>query len=48
VEVVTALDLHRPLPAGLPTDHPQFEAHLHEHIAANVVATVRHGRVLAP
>ena len=24
VEVVAALDLHRPLPAGLPADHPQF------------------------
>jgi capsular polysaccharide biosynthesis protein len=48
VEVVAALDLHRPLPAGLPIDHPQFEAHRHEHIAANVVATVRDGRVLAP
>ncbi len=48
VEVVAALDLHRPLPAGLPVGHPQFEAHRREHIAPNVVATVRHGRVLAP
>ena len=46
VEVVAALDLHRPLPAGLPADHPQFAAHRHEHIDANVVATVRNGRVL--
>ncbi len=48
VEVVAALDLHRPLPVGLPTDLPQFEAHRHAHIAANVVATVRRGRVLMP
>jgi capsular polysaccharide biosynthesis protein len=48
VEVVAALDLQRPLPAGLPADHPQFAAHRHEHIAPNVVATVRNGRVLAP
>ena len=40
--------LDRPLPAGLPADHPQFAAHRREHIAANVVATVRNGRVLAP
>src|SRR6202035_2659808 len=37
VEVVAALDLHRPLPTGLPAGHPQFEAHRHEHIAPNVV-----------
>ena len=29
-----------------PSDHPQFAAHRREHIAANVVATVRNGRVL--
>jgi capsular polysaccharide biosynthesis protein len=45
-EVAAALDLDRPLPAGLPAHHPQFEAH--HHIAPNVVATVRNGRVLAP
>ena len=48
VEVVAALDLHRPLPAGLPADFPQFEAHRHAHIGPNVVATVRRGRVLMP
>jgi capsular polysaccharide biosynthesis protein len=45
-EVAAALDLHRPLPAGLPAHHPQFE--VHHHIAANVVATIRRGRVLTP
>lgn len=48
VEVAAALDLDRPLPAGLPADHPRFAAQRREHIEANVVATVRHGRVLAP
>ena len=48
VEVVAALDLDRPLPAGLPTDHPQFAAHRRERVAPNVVATVRQGRVLQP
>lgn len=48
VEVVAAQDLRRPLPAGLPADHPQFAAHRHERIACNIVATVRRGRVLAP
>ena len=48
VEVAAALDLHRPLPAGLPADNPQFTAHRRAHIAPNVVATVRRGRVLAP
>ncbi len=48
MEVVAALDLDRPLPAGLPTHHPQFTAHRRERIAPNVVATVRHGRVLQP
>ena len=45
-EVVAALDLDRPLPAGMPADHPQFAAH--RHIAPAVVATLRRGRVLAP
>ena len=47
-EVAAARVLDRPLPAGRPADHPQFAAHRREHIAANVVATVRNGRVLAP
>jgi capsular polysaccharide biosynthesis protein len=47
-EVVAALHLDRPLPAGLPAHHPQFAAHHREDIAANVVATVRNGRVLQP
>ena len=47
-EVVAALHLDRPLPAGLPPRHPQFVAHRREDIAANVVATVRNGRVLQP
>jgi capsular polysaccharide biosynthesis protein len=48
VEVVAALNLQRPLPAGLPAHHSQFTAHRQAHFAPNVVATVRHGRVLAP
>jgi capsular polysaccharide biosynthesis protein len=48
VEVAAAQDLYRPLPAGLPADHPQFAAHRRAHIAPNVVATIRSGRVLAP
>jgi len=47
-EVAAALDLDRPLPAGLPADHPQFAVHRRAHIDANVVATIRHGRVLNP
>ena len=46
VEVAAALDLHRPLPAGLPALHPGFGAD--HHIAPNVVASIRRGRVLAP
>ena len=46
MEVVAPLDLHRPLPAGLPTALPHFATH--RHVAANVVATVRRGRVLMP
>ncbi len=45
-EVAAALDLGRPLPAGLPPDHPQFAAHRRAHMDANVVARVRNGRVL--
>jgi capsular polysaccharide biosynthesis protein len=48
VEVAAGQHLERPLPAGLPADHPQFAAHRREHVAPNVVATVRYGRVLAP
>jgi capsular polysaccharide biosynthesis protein len=48
VEVAAGQQLERTLPAGLPAGHPQFAAHRREHVAANVVATVRHGRVLAP
>jgi capsular polysaccharide biosynthesis protein len=48
VEVAAALRLDRPLPAGLPADHPQFAAHRHERVAPNVVAVIRNGRVLAP
>jgi capsular polysaccharide biosynthesis protein len=48
VEVVEALRLDRPLPEGLPAHHSQFEAHRRVHIASNVVATVRNGRVLGP
>jgi capsular polysaccharide biosynthesis protein len=48
VEVATALNLDRPLPAGLPVDHPQFAAHRHTHVGPNVVATITNGRVLAP
>ncbi len=47
-EVAAAVDLQRPLPAGLPADHPQFAVHRGARIDANVVATVRHGRVLDP
>jgi capsular polysaccharide biosynthesis protein len=46
IEVAAALDLDRPLPAGLPANHPQFAAHSRTHIDANVVATVRNGRAL--
>ena len=48
VQVAAGQHLERPLPAGLPAGHPQFAAHRREHVAPNVVATVRHGRVLAP
>ena len=48
VEVVTALHLDRPLPAGLPAHHRQFAAHRRADVAPAVVATVRRGRVLAP
>ncbi len=45
-EVSAALDIDRPLPAGLPPLHPEFAAHSREHIGPNVVARVRNGRVL--
>ncbi len=45
-EVAAAIDLDRPLPAGLPPDHPQFAAHRRAHIDAGVVARVRNGRML--
>jgi len=45
-EVAAAVDLDRPVPAGLPPDHPQFAAHRRAHIDPNVVARIRHGRVL--
>ena len=44
VEVVATQDLQRPLPAGVPADHPQFAAHRHERIARNIIASVRHGQ----
>jgi capsular polysaccharide biosynthesis protein len=47
-EVAPALELERTLPVGLPSDHPQFAAHQHEHIRANVVARIPRGRVVAP
>jgi capsular polysaccharide biosynthesis protein len=47
-EVAAARVLDRPLPAGLPADHPQFAAHRRARIEADVVATVRKGRVLSP
>lgn len=46
--VAAGQQLERALPAGLPAGHPQFAAHRRERVAPNVVATVRHGRVLAP
>ncbi len=48
VEVVAAQHLRRPLPGGLPESHPQFAAHRRARLAANIVATVRGGRVLGP
>lgn len=48
IEVQAALDLDRPMPMGLPADHPRFAAHRHEHIAPNVVARLSNGRVVDP
>ncbi len=48
VEVAAADDLRRPLPAGLPPHHRQFAAPAREHIAPNIVARVRNGRVAGP
>ena len=47
-EVAAATDLHRPLPAGFPSDHPQFAARRDEHIAPAIVARVRNGRAVGP
>ncbi|HVT41966.1 MAG TPA: glycosyltransferase family 61 protein, partial [Acidimicrobiales bacterium] len=45
-EVAPVDVLERPLPAGVPADHPQFTAHRRERVGPNVVATIRNGRVL--
>ncbi len=45
-EVVAAMDLRRPLPAGLPADHPRFGTHRRALIGPNVVALIENGRVL--
>ena len=46
--MAAALDLRRPLPAGLPDFHPQFAAHRRVRVPPNIVARLRNGRVVAP